>query len=438
MNGFLRDQKWLKILSIATLVLFSGNVAMADVGAAAGASVDELVKANKELMDQVSQLTKRVSQLENRSERTPTPVAPVSYTTKGNEVTSGDGGIYIGGFVDTSWNMNFDSLPETATGNSTLRAYDREASGFDLNNLQLTIMRPAPEAGGAGFKAELMYGSDAFVTEGADTTSPFGTDEVAIQEAYADIRLPVGNGVNIWAGKFATLIGAEVIENNQNWNASRSLLFQNGAPYVHTGVRATYAWTDQITTNFGIVNGWDQALDNNSGKDFEARVAFTPNENMSFAVTGMYGGSELQDDHADNRGVLDLVATLKPLPQDLPGLSLMAEYLYAFQENPAGDPQGELGNEDWQGYALYAKYDINDKFAVGVRYEQFWDDQAVRTGGAANELWEMSYTFDMKLTPNLLTRLEYRHDDADTRAAFGGGTQAGQNTVGIWTIYNFG
>ena len=40
-------------------------------------------------------------------------------------------------------------------------------------------------------------------------------------------------------GKFVTPIGAEVIESQDNWNYTRSILFGYAIPFYHVGVRAT-------------------------------------------------------------------------------------------------------------------------------------------------------------------------------------------------------
>ena len=258
-----------------------------------------------------------------------------------------------------------------------------------------------------------------------------------------DIKVPIGSGITVWAGKFATLHGAEVIENFANWNSSRGLLFTNAIPFTHTGIRATYTWLEgKLSTCLGLVNGWDNAIDNNKVKDIEAMVKWTPNENFWIGQNFMTG-SQIADDRSDNRWLFDTVAYWKPLPDSMPKLSLMANYDFGTEERLGKiSPALEGGPADWQGYALYAKYELTDKITLAARWEQFWDDQSVRVG-TINDLWEMTYTADVKVYENLLTRLEYRHDHSNTNnagvKAFGqGGTQNNQDTVGVSMIYMFG
>ncbi len=450
MNTFNPERWVVKIMSVCTAILFStAPFGWADVGPA---SVEQLAKSNEELRKIVSSLTDKVESLENRLEKAERAPQTVSIPA-GGEAGEGEGvlrtkggDIELSGFIDTSFNWNFvtpNVAPggTNATGNTTLRAFDRESDTFDLNSIQLNFKRPAPEAGGAGFNTEFTYGTDAGVIESAGFLG--GTDELSIQEAYVELKAPIGSGLTVWVGKFATLFGAEVIENYMNWNASRSLLFNLAIPFTHTGARAMYNWLDgKVGTAIGIVNGWDSAIDNNKVKDIEAQVKWTPNENFNIAQN-FISGSQIVDDQGDNRIVFDTVATWRPLPNDLPKLTFMANYDYGLEERLGKGREG--GPADWQGYALYTKYDLYDWLTLAARWEQFWDDQGVRTGTLGlNNLWEMSYTADIKVYKNLLTRLEYRHDHSDKgnrtnpTGAFDGATENNQDTAGVSMIYLFG
>ena len=161
-------------------------------------------------------------------------------------------------------------------------------------------------------------------------------------------------------------------------------------------------------------------------------VKWTPNENF-FVSQAFMSGSQTPGDRGSPRGVLDTVASWTPLPKDLPRLKLMANYDFGWEEDLA---TRENGRSDWQGYALYARYELNDKIALNARWEQFWDDQGVRTGLGEDALWEMTYGADYKVYDNLLTRLEYRHDHANTKG-FDATTNNTQDTAMASLIYLF-
>lgn len=104
-------------------------------------------------------------------------------------------------------------------------------------------------------------------------------------------RAPIGSGLTVDAGKFVTPAGAEVIETQDNWNYSRSLLFAWAIPYYHAGVRASYAVNDKVTATGFVLNGWNNVKDNNASKSVAAQVVVAPTDRVSLAATWM-GGAE--------------------------------------------------------------------------------------------------------------------------------------------------
>src|SRR5674476_1529148 len=90
--------------------------------------------------------------------------------------------------------------------------------------------------------------------------------DVDLQQAFVSWIAPVGSGLRLDAGKFVTHFAYEVIDgyDGYNDNATRSFLFGFAIPYAHTGLNASYTFSDQIAGMVMLVNGWDNAKDNNS------------------------------------------------------------------------------------------------------------------------------------------------------------------------------
>jgi hypothetical protein len=88
----------------------------------------------------------------------------------------------------------------------------------------------------------------------------------------------VGKGLQVDVGKFVTPHGAEVIETKDNWNYSRGILFSFAIPYYHFGMRAKYAFNDKYALTGFFVNGWNNVVDNNTGKTYGMSFAWTPNK----------------------------------------------------------------------------------------------------------------------------------------------------------------
>ena len=96
-----------------------------------------------------------------------------------------------------------------------------------------------------GFRLDFDAGDTADMVNAFE---PGGTDFLNyVQQAYACFLAPVGNGLTIDFGKFVTPAGAEVIENKDNLNYSRGLLFALAIPYYHMGVRLGYAINDKVS-----------------------------------------------------------------------------------------------------------------------------------------------------------------------------------------------
>ena len=49
-------------------------------------------------------------------------------------------------------------------------------------------------------------------------------------------------------------------------NYSRGLLFNYAIPFTHTGLMVGYPFSDKVSANFYLVNGWDNFDDNNKGR----------------------------------------------------------------------------------------------------------------------------------------------------------------------------
>ena len=85
-----------------------------------------------------------------------------------------------------------------------------------------------------------------------------------IEEAFGSYLAPVGKGLQIDVGKFVTNAGAEVIEAKDDFNYSRSLLFQLAIPLYHSGVRLTYSPSDKVTLTDETMRALDDLV--RSGK----------------------------------------------------------------------------------------------------------------------------------------------------------------------------
>lgn len=221
-----------------------------------------------------------------------------------------------------------------------------------------------------------------------------------IGQAYVSYLAPTRKGFQIDVGKFVTPFGYEVIKTKDNWNYSRSLLFSVAIPYYHMGVRATYTINDKIAMAGFLVNGWNDVVDNNTGKTVGGQVTVKPGSALAITETYM-GGPEQPNNNKDWRQESDTVVTYTITPK----LSLAGNYDYGRDEESGATVR-------WQGVAAYARYQASDWFALSPRWE-FCNDEHGFTTGMAQEIKEFTMTAELKHKDGIITRFEYRHDYSD-------------------------
>ena len=181
-----------------------------------------------------------------------------------NYVETAQKGITLSGYVDTSYTEQFagagrilaqHSLSDQSEhgpwqhAGSALRQFDTSNNTFNINAVKIALEKALPDKDewAAGFRIDTIYGEDAkYLSDSAINGNGGNTSGLALEQALVKFRIPVGNGLDIYAGKFVTFLGYEVIESPANLNFSRGLLFTNLIPLTHTGVYADYKFNDTV------------------------------------------------------------------------------------------------------------------------------------------------------------------------------------------------
>jgi hypothetical protein len=303
-------------------------------------------------------------------------------------------------YLQGGYTYNFEN-PDS--GINRQRIFDQKANTFLLDLAQIQFAKDAPE-GGVGFKLKVSAGETAKYIHSAGLGNP--DDAFDLTEAYVDYVAPLGSGLKLRFGKFVTYHSAEVIEAKDNFNYSRSFLFNYAVPFTHTGFMGGYKFSEAFTANLYLVNGWDVTTDNNNGKTFGVGLAFTPLDPVQLTFNFMYG-PEQASNSSHNRFLFDWTGTFKATKS----LTFMANVDYAHEDS---DPLNGGKNSEWYGAAVYAKYDFTDFFGASVRGEYFDDKNGVRTG-IAQKLKEITLSGEFRIAKSLLIRPEYRHDWSDQK-----------------------
>jgi hypothetical protein len=344
----------------------------------------------------------------------------------------------IGGWVSASyfWNINDPSTGYNGGQNNgsfgTANPFHPDHNTFNIDQVWFQMEKPVTEESRGGFGIDMLMGKTSDVLGGGNGNA----DNFTLYQAYVQYLAPIGNGVNVKAGRFSTLIGAEVAQTIYNYNITRSLVYATLQPINHVGVLASTDLGAGFDIAFGVAN---TAL-NNASTDFDQdkailwRVGWT-GDTVAVGVNGLWGGDnyfsgrsgppcptlvppvtglpDLTDGtcrNSDKTGIVDLVVNWDP-SENL-STYLNFDYLWTTDSKSAS---GSGNDSDPQGYgiAMAGRYAISETWGFALRGEYLRSEDNLIYGGGSGkdqDLWSLTSTFDHMLTDNLQVKAEVRYE----------------------------
>ena len=329
----------------------------------------------------------------------------------------------------TTINMTFDgyyayNFNEPIGRANLLRAYDVSSNAFSLNQADF-IMEHAPDpANGKRFGAriDLQFGQATETLQGNPANEARPEIYRNIFQAYGTYIVPVGSGLSVDFGKWASSLGIEGNYTKDQMNYSRSYWFDY-LPFYHAGLRASYAFTPWISGHYWTVNGTQQTEPFNNFKDqmfgFEAK----PHKSIDW-VMNYYLGQEHPDFEYVTNGPPNLPEQqglpFLPIPNPPKGKLHIFDSYATWIATPKltfaleGDyvisrVQTYSAPQHTDGGALYARYQFNPLLSLAGRTE-YLSDRGGLYSGKEQALKEFTVTFDQAVGDGFLMREELRHD----------------------------
>jgi hypothetical protein len=341
----------------------------------------------------------------------------------------------VSGYFDTYYfsNLNRPSSRNNLGNSGISRGFDRYVGQFQIGMLLTRLdftHRSLQFVGEVGYGPNVEYGSygNDFRYRWGTTLANSTYSAIMIKQAY--INYAVNDKLTFTMGQFGTHIGYEFIDAPLNFHYSINNTFNAGIPFYHTGLKATYAFSDKISLMAGVVNGTDNLNDNNRGKSFIGQVFIMPAENVSIYLNTIQGNEANArangSDTTSYFGVLDLTASMKVSQKITVGLWMMHGTL-------KGEFQG--GNyttspRNWYGLNLYVTCQLKDYLSVGSRFEYFNNESGARpllTNGKGTSVGTVTFTANISLVNDrLLLKPEYRLDEFQRMDALVGDNNAQQ------------
>ena len=197
----------------------------------------------------------------------------------------------ISGFVQTSY---FYNLQHPSGGESAGYLWNTKDNSFSLNKFKLTVAGKPVETDkwDATYKASLMFGDDApdLNTPGSGPTGGGNTSFNDLREAYIELNVPIGTGLNIKAGELISLLNWESGDGGAaNPNFSQGLQWWYTGNGPSAGIQGTYNFTDKFGATLRVDNGLYQGpVDANQGKAFSGSLNFKPTDKWWFNIVGWF------------------------------------------------------------------------------------------------------------------------------------------------------
>jgi hypothetical protein len=290
------------------------------------------------------------------------------------------------------------------TRRNGLRVFDQYDNTLGVDVAELVLQRAVARPGDAGFRVDLTAGTGS-PQSGQAAGLSLGQN-ADLQQAFVSYVAPVGSGLRVDAGKFVTHVGYEVYDGYDGYDSqyTRSLLFNYAGPFTHTGAKASYTFSRHVSAMVGVLNGWDNAVDNNGGKSVGAQIVLTPAAPVAVYLNYM-GGPEKTDTSGYRRNVYDVAASW----QLRPGLTLGADGVYGTERGASLVEPG--GDATWRGVAGYVTVSATPRLALGLRGESMRDAGGTRFGlGERATVSEITLTPTYKVSDRVVVRGDARID----------------------------
>jgi hypothetical protein len=309
-----------------------------------------------------------------------------------------------------------------------LRAYDVLSNAFSINQADVIFaLDPDVSAGRRyGVRLDLQFGQATATLQGNPANEARPDIYRNIFQAYGTYVVPLGKGLTVDFGKWASSLGIEGNYSKDQVNYSRSFYF-DFLPFYHAGIRTSYKVNDKLALNYWIVNGTNQTEPTNSFKDELFGFTAQPAKNIVWNVNYYLG-----QDHPDSEAATNCTAPVQPglcLQQinpapngkthifdsyvtwnTTPKLSLSLEGDYMISRLWANAAPGESSAPSHvDGGAAYARYQLTPKMAVAGRSE-YLSDRGGLFSGTTQALKEFTGTYEYKFGEGFLARTEYRRD----------------------------
>lgn len=298
--------------------------------------------------------------------------------------------LQLGFFADTYYAFDLNNPPTRD------RDFTTQAQRHNEFNLNLAVLDGRYNT--ENFRARLAFQTGTYVQSNYVAETILSQ---VLHEVSAGVKLK--DGLWLDAGIMPSHIGVESAISKDNLNYTRSLMADN-TPYFETGIRLSAAFSEQLSGQLLVLNGWQNIKETNSSKALGTQLQFKPWDNVLLNWSTFLGNEKPDDKPVQMRFYNNFYGTWAVTPQL--DLALLFD-LGAEQRAKTSDGWAML----YAG-ALQGRYKITPQLGIGARVEHYNDrDQMIVGSKTPNgyQVTSASLNVDYQLTENLLWRTEGRY-----------------------------
>jgi hypothetical protein len=393
----------MQLARLTMALVCAGAIALAQTASEPAPLTDR----EKMLIDRIEKLEQRIAALEAAQKGGAPPDQPAAAAAAPQEQHAPS---LAGLTAGTTFNVLFDGYYEynfnrPAGRVNLLRAYDPASNSFTLNQGVVVIERAPDLLQGRrfGVRLDLMFGQTTESLAGNPANEPRTAPYRNIFQAYGTYVFPVGTGVTVDFGRFASPLGFEGTFAKDQINYTRSLLFTT-LPAYHMGFRTSYKLGNSTTVTWLLVNGINQTEDFNGFKSNHFMLSTSPSKTVSWTASYYVGreGRDLTGLSAPNgrTHIADTYVTWSASPK----LTLVGEGDYIVSRVYSNGQPVHLA-----GGAGYIKYQLAPAFSLAGRFE-YVSDRDGYLSGSSQALKEGTLTVAYQPADGVQFRWELRHD----------------------------
>jgi hypothetical protein len=403
------NSKWRQTCIGALLGVIAVGGTTASAETPAGGSSSRLARLEKEN----EALRSRLESLEKAVKAKGAPVYDASKAGPKADFVKAISDTTLTGFVQASY-FHDTSHPD---GDSPGYLWNRNSDSFSLNKLKITLASaPVVRSGdefSAAYRLSLMFGEDAPILNTGSKINGFDN----VREAFVELNVPIGTGLNVRAGQLISLLNYESGDGgaaNDNFSQGFQWFFTGNGPAA--GVQLGYNLTDKVDVKLRLQNGlYAGPVDNNNSKTFIGSINYKPTSAAWISLLGFVGREDSFTQHVAGGSLLAGYSVT-------PKFHVGTELDYFNFRNQGNDSSVYSGG-------AWLSYQVTETFKPALRLEYLSDSEGVDMSGGAlgfsnpvgvgQDLSSVALTLNYTPIPSIKIQPEVRFDYSDLDNAFG-------------------